>query len=97
LAQLVGVSKLSLASSERLAEYLQIDPGSVSILALVNDREHRVELLVEREVWQSAALQAHPLVNTVTLVIPKSGLERFLAQTGHMPRVIESDNYSTQA
>lgn len=88
LAKLVGVTKLSLASPERLVEYLKIDPGSVSILALINDEGHKVELLVEREVWQAAALLAHPLVNTATLVIPKSGLEKFLTLTGHTPRII---------
>lgn len=89
LARLVGVSKLSLASPERLSELLKIDPGSVSILALINDEGHHVELLVERTVWHSDAMQAHPLVNTATLVIPVSGIEKFLTLTGHTPRIIE--------
>ncbi len=88
LAQLVGVTKLSLASPDRLAKYLQIDPGSVSVLALINDRRLQVELLIERPVWTSTALQAHPLVNTATLVISKSGLEKFLTLTGHTPRIL---------
>jgi len=89
LAKLVGVSKLSLASPERLSQILKIDPGSVSILALINDEHVQVQLLIEREIWQSEALQAHPLVNTATLIIPKSGIEKFLSITGHSPRIID--------
>jgi Ala-tRNA(Pro) deacylase len=89
LAELVGVSKLSLASPERLKAYLKIDPGSVSILALINDEDKQVELLIEKEIWESDSLQAHPLVNTATLVIPKKGIEKFLSLTGHYPKIIE--------
>jgi Ala-tRNA(Pro) deacylase len=89
LAQLLGVTKLSLASPERLKQYLQIDPGSVSILALINDEAKQVELLMEREVWQADALQAHPLVNTATLVISRGGIGKFLSITGHTPTIID--------
>ena len=89
LAQVIGVTKLSLASSERLKEYLKIDPGSVSILALINDEPRQVELWMEREVWQADALQAHPLVNTATLVLSKGGIEKFLSITGHTPKLID--------
>jgi Ala-tRNA(Pro) deacylase len=90
LAKKVGTTKLSLASPERLKEYLKIDPGSVSILALVNDDRKQVELLVERGVWESDALQAHPVVNTTTLVVPKWGLEKFIVSTGHSPKIIDN-------
>lgn len=89
LAAQLGVSKLSLASPERLAQHLDIEPGAVTLLALVNDPQHRVELLVDRELWQAEALQCHPLVNTATLVIPIDGIRAFLNATGHTARVIE--------
>ncbi len=89
LAQQVGVTKLSLASPERLNAYLKIDPGSVSILALINDERQQVELLIEQQIWEMESMQAHPLVNTATLVISKQGIEKFLAITGHTPQVIE--------
>ena len=88
LANEVGANKLSLASPERLKEYLRIDPGSVSILALINDVRKQVELLIERGIWEADALQAHPLVNTITLVVPQNGLEKFLASTGHTPKIV---------
>jgi len=89
LADYIGVSKLSLASPERLKTYLKIDPGSVSILALINDDRKQVELLIQHEVWESESMQAHPLVNSTTLVVPKWGVEKFLATTGHIPKIIE--------
>lgn len=88
LARQVGVTKLSLASPERLNKYLKIDPGSVSILALINDEHKRVELLIEQQIWEMDSLQAHPLVNTATFVIPKQGIVKFLSITGHIPKII---------
>lgn len=89
LANQLEISKLSLASPERLAHYLGVEPGAVSLLALVNDPEHRVELLVDRELWQADALQCHPLVNTATLVIPMAGIQAFFKATGHPVRLVE--------
>jgi len=45
--------------------------------------------VIDRRLWEAQAVHAHPLVNTATLVIPHAGLERFLAATGHSPRVVE--------
>jgi Ala-tRNA(Pro) deacylase len=89
LAPTIGASKVSFGSPERLMARLGIEPGAVSLLALVNDPAHNVELVVDRPLWCADALQCHPLVNTATLVIPHAGLERFLAATGHTPRVVD--------
>ena len=89
LAPAIGASKLSLGSAERLKARLDIEPGAVSLLALVNDPDHEVELVVDRPLWQADALQCHPLVNTATLVVPRDALERVLAATGHRPRVVD--------
>jgi len=80
---------LGFASPERLMKHLGVTPGSVSLVALLNDQEHTVEFVVDRAVWEASAVQAHPLVNTATLVIPHDQLERFLAATGHSPRIVE--------
>ena len=48
-----------------------------------------VEFVIDRSLWDADAVQAHPLDNTATMVIPHASLERFLAATGHPPRVIE--------
>mgnify|MGYP001556625489 CR=1 FL=1 len=89
LADGVGASGLSFASDARLREHLGVTPGAVSILALVNDAAHAVELYVDRDVWAASTILAHPLVNTATLAIPRADLERFLRHTGHLPRIVD--------
>ncbi len=81
--------KLGFASPERLRRHLGVEPGAVSILGLVNDTAHAVRLVIDREVWEAEAVSAHPLVNTSTLVLSHTDLERFLAATGHQPRVMD--------
>ena len=89
LGDVLDAKGLSLASDERLSKYLGVSPGSVSILALINDVERAVELVVDRDVWSADAVLAHPLVNTATLAIEHSALERFLRESGHEPRILE--------
>ena len=85
----LGAGRLGFASAERLQQHLGITPGSVSLLALVNDRERAVEFVIDRTLWEAGAIQAHPLVNTATMCLTHADLERFLAATGHPPRVID--------
>ena len=85
----LGVGRLGFASAERLLKHLGITPGSVSLLALINDTAHKVEFVIDRSLWEAEAIQAHPLVNTATMVIAHADLERFLAATGHEACVID--------
>ena len=89
LGAMLGVSGVGFASPERLQRYLGVTPGSVSLLALVNDEALAVELVIDRALWEADAVHAHPLVNTATMVLPHADLERFLAATRHVPRVID--------
>ena len=89
LEDLLGVDRLSLGSAERLKSRLGIEAGAVSLLALVNDDERQVELVVDRELWQAEALQCHPLVNTSTLVIPMAGIRVFLDSLQCVPRIVD--------
>ena len=70
-------------------KHLGVTPGSVSLLALVNDRAAAVEFVIDRALWDAPAVHAHPLTNDATMVIGHADLERFLAATGHTPRVID--------
>jgi len=85
----IGAGKLGFASPERLDKHLAIKPGSVSLLALINDVGSSVEFVIDRRLWESDAVQAHPLVNTATMIIAHADLERFLLATGHRPIVID--------
>jgi Ala-tRNA(Pro) deacylase len=79
----------SFASADRLMRHLGILPGAVSLLALCNDDAHGVEFVIDRALWVARAIQAHPLVNDATLVLSHGDLERFLAATGHAPRIVD--------
>jgi Ala-tRNA(Pro) deacylase len=88
IAPRIDANHLSLASSERLARYLGVQPGSVTVLGLVTDRGHDVELVVDADVWRADAWRCHPMVNSATLVLTRANIERFLAITGHQPRIV---------
>lgn len=88
LAKSLGVAKLSMGSPDRLLRYLGITPGSVSVFALINDREKAVELIFDERVWRADKIQAHPLRNTATVSLEHQGLQRFLALTGHTAKVL---------
>ena len=86
----LDAKRISFASAERLKKHLGIEPGSVSLLAVYNDRDqHQVEVFIDSSLWAEDAFQFHPLVNTATLVIPKEGIEQFLTATGHDARIVE--------
>lgn len=88
LGRLLPASKLSMASPERLLQHLGITPGSVSLFALIHDGAQAVELVLDQAVWDAGHLQAHPLRNTATVALSHATLVRFLAHTGHVPRIV---------
>lgn len=88
LSPLLDVNGLSFASPERLMKYLGIEPGSVSLLAIINDIECAVDVIVDEKVWQADVLKCHPLVNTSTLAIRRTDIEKILSVTGHRWRVL---------
>ncbi|MEO6929134.1 MAG: prolyl-tRNA synthetase associated domain-containing protein [Casimicrobiaceae bacterium] len=88
LGQMLDAKGLMLASDERLLRHLGVGAGSVSILALINDTDVAVELVVDADVWSAPAMLAHPLVNTATLVIDHDSILNFLQSTGHTARVV---------
>jgi len=89
LSSILEASRLSFASPDRLKKYLGIDPGSVSLLALLNNSDKTVEVFVDKEIWQAEIILCHPLVNTSTLAVPRNGIKQFLENTGHTLRLVE--------
>ncbi len=89
LGTALGAGRLGFASPERLRRHLGLAPGAVSLLGLVNDAAGTVEFVIDRALWEADAVHAHPLVNTATMVIAHADLVRFLAATGHAPRVVD--------
>ena len=86
--EISGADRLSFASPERLQRYLGVDPGAVTVLGLTQDTGHAVELFIDDDVWAAPRIHAHPLRNDATLVLTHEALERFLAATGHTPRIV---------
>ena len=89
IEQETGLSHLSMGSPERLMRYLGVKPGAVSPLALANDPQGQVELLVDRELWKGQAIQVHPLVNTATLILSIADMERFINYTNHRVQFVD--------
>jgi Ala-tRNA(Pro) deacylase len=83
LALQLGVPYLRFASEENLQRYLGVMRGSVTMMGLANDVNHKVDLWIDAEIWQGEYFLSHPLVNTVTLILSKAELERFFALTSH--------------
>ena len=89
LGSQLGTTRLSLASTEKLRTYLGVETGSVSILALINDPEQRVEVIIDERIWNSDRVAFHPLINTSTVVISQADLGRFIEETGHSVHVMD--------
>jgi Ala-tRNA(Pro) deacylase len=83
LSSQLGVSRLRFGSEENLMRLLGVTRGSVTMMGLVNDTEHQVELWIDADIWQGEQFLSHPLVNTATLVLSKAELNRFFEITGH--------------
>ena len=86
LPGVLGSDRLSFGSADRLKKYLGVDPGAVTLFAIFNDPDGKVELIIDESLWQASAFQFHPLVNTSTLVISRENLQRFIDSTGHQAR-----------
>ena len=80
----LGVARLSFASGEKMEEYLGILPGSVSVMGLMNDKEHAVRLLIDADLLEADEIGVHPCFNTASLAIATADiLEKFLPATAH--------------
>ncbi len=89
LPKVIESTRLRFGSPDRLKKYLGVDPGAVSLFAIVNDANKAVEVIIDRALWKSEAFQFHPLVNTSTLVISRENVQRLLDSTGHRIRILD--------
>ena len=90
LSRQIGSARLSFAPEEALWELLGCTPGSATILGLMNDTEHRVRLLMEREVYEAEFLSCHPCICTSSLKLKTADvLQKLLPRTGHEVTVVD--------
>ena len=80
----INVPRMTFAGDDYMLEYLDIRPGSVSPLGLMNDKGNNVNLLIDEDVLNMEKIAVHPCVNTATLVIKtKDLIENILPACGH--------------
>jgi Ala-tRNA(Pro) deacylase len=91
LGRRIGAGHLSFASHERLRTYLGVEPGSVTPLAALADRDRQVTVVLDRALVDAGLVHVHPLRNDRTTGLRSSDLVRFLESVGHPPVVIDFD------
>ena len=90
LSKKIGSSRLSFASPEYMEKYLDITPGSVSVLGLMNDTENRVQLIIDSDVLKGEYFGCHPCINTSSLRLKMADLiEKILPAVHHEPIIVE--------
>ena len=89
LSKQIGSSRLSFADGSYMEQFLDITPGSLSVLGLMNDRDHRVKLLIDGDVLVGETIGVHPCINTSSLGIATRDLtEKLIPAMGHAPTMV---------
>ena len=89
LSAQIGSSRLSFATPDAMARYLNITPGSVSVLGLIFDREHCVHLLIDEDVLSGEYIGCHPCINTSSLRIKtQEMMEKIIPTMGYQPQIV---------
>jgi len=84
LSSQINSARLSFAGPEDMLKYLDIEPGAVSIMGLMNDKDHAVQLLIDEDVLKGEDIGCHPCVCTSSLKMKtRDVIENFLPATGH--------------
>lgn len=90
LSAQLGVSRLSFGKGEYMERFLDNTPGSASVLGLMNDRDNRVQLLIDRDVFQHEFFGCHPCINTSSLRLRLSDVtQTLLPAIHHTPILVE--------
>jgi Ala-tRNA(Pro) deacylase len=89
LAERLSAPRFSFGGADALFEALGVRPGSVTPFALVNDGECRVTPVLDAEMLEHDPVNYHPLANDRTTAIAPTDLLRFIAASGHAPRIVD--------
>lgn len=89
LSAQIGSARLSFAGPEDMLKYLDIEPGSVSIMGLMNDKDNEVALLIDEDVLKDDFIGCHPCVNTSSLKMrTEDVIKKFLPAIKHDYRTV---------
>ena len=90
LSKQIGSSRLSFAGAEYMEEFLDITPGSLSVLGLMNDTNHRVKLLIDRDLLDGEYIGCHPCINTSSLRLKIADLiEKIIPAMDHPVTMVD--------
>lgn len=94
LSAQINSARLSFAGEEYMEKFLDITPGSVSVMGLMNDKENQVQLLMDEEVLSGEYLGCHPCINTSSIKLKMSDLINvFLKEVKHEPVIVHLERY----
>ena len=89
LSKQIGSSRLSFASGEYMEAFLDITPGSLSVLGLMNDKDNRVQLLIDTDILKGEYIGVHPCVNTSSLRLRTNDLmDTIIPAMGHPVTIV---------
>ena len=89
LSKEIGSSRLSFAEAELMERFLDITPGSLSILGLMNDKDRNVSLLIDEDLLSGTYIGCHPCINTSSLRLKTQDLmDIILPAMGRVPQIV---------
>ena len=89
LSAQINSARLSFADADDMLRYLDIEPGAVSVMGLMNDPEHKVQLLVDEDVLKDEYVGCHPCVNTSSLKLRTEDVfGTYLTAVGHEMKTV---------
>ena len=94
----IGSSRLSFADPKYMEEYLDITPGSVSVMGLMNDHDHHIKLYMDEDILKGEYIGFHPCINTSSLRLKTEDLmNKVIPAMGHEPTVVKIENANPEA
>ncbi len=89
LQDVIGSARLSFGSADRLWEYLGVRPGSVCPFAVINDKDHMVQVILDAAMMEGKLVNYHPLINEMTVSLSPDGLMQFFEHSGHDAQIVD--------
>lgn len=89
LPDVIGAGRLSFGSPDRLWEYLGIRPGSVNPFTVMNDPEHKVDLILDADMMAAEIVNYHPMDNAATIGLTPADLIRFFEALDYPYRIVD--------
>lgn len=96
LHPMLGCKRLSFGKPELMETHLGVTPGSVTLFALMNDKEGQVTLILDQALLDHDIVNFHPLLNDATTAISSEDMVRFAKATGHTPTILDFKTLSDQ-